>query len=48
MKQSALRRVFIFRGRGIGLDYYKSKDFMSRVVVSLLEMLFLWMLMIHL
>ena len=25
--------VFIFRGRVIGLDNYKSKDFMSRVVV---------------
>ena len=34
MKQSALRSVFIFRGRVIGLDYYKSKEFMSRVVVS--------------
>ena len=32
MKQSALRSVFIFRGRVIGLDYYKSKEFMSRVV----------------
>lgn len=35
MKRSALRSVFIFRGRGIGLDNYKSKDFMSRVVVIL-------------
>lgn len=35
MKQSALRSVFIFRGRGIGLDCYKSKEFMSRVVVIL-------------
>lgn len=32
MKQSALRSIFIFRGRVIGLDNYKSKDFMSRVV----------------
>lgn len=30
MKHSALGSVFIFRGRGIGLDNYKSKDFMSR------------------
>ena len=30
MKHSALGSVFIFGGRGIGLDNYKSKDFMSR------------------
>ena len=35
MKHSALRSVFIFRGRVIGLDCYKGKDFMSRVVVIL-------------
>lgn len=38
MKQSALESVFIFRGRVIGLDNYKSKDFMSRVVVQLNHM----------
>ena len=35
MKQSALGSVFIFRGRGIGLDNYKSKELMSRVVEAL-------------
>ena len=29
--------VRIFRKSGIGLDYYKGKEFMSRVVVILLE-----------
>ena len=37
MKQSALRSVRIFRKSGIGLDYYKGKEFMSRVVVFLKE-----------
>lgn len=32
MEQSVLRSVRIFRKSGIGLDYYKTKDFMSRVV----------------
>ena len=32
MKQSALGSVFIFRGRVIGLDNYKSKESLSRVV----------------
>ena len=31
--QSALGSVFIFRGRSIGLDNYKGKDSLSRVVV---------------
>ena len=35
MKQSALGSVFIFRGRSIGLDNYKSKESLSRVVVIL-------------
>ena len=30
MKQSALGSVFIFQKRGIGLDNYKGKEFMSR------------------
>ena len=30
MKRSTLESVFIFRGRVIGLDNYKSKNFMSR------------------
>lgn len=33
MKQSALGSVRIFQKSGIGLDYYKGKEFMSRVVV---------------
>lgn len=33
MKQSALGSVFIFQMRGIGLDNYKSKESLSRVVV---------------
>ena len=33
MSQSALGSVFIFRGRSIGLDNYKGKDSLSRVVV---------------
>ena len=32
MKASALVSVFFFRSRGIGLDCYKGKDVMSRVV----------------
>ena len=34
MKTSALGSVFIFQGRVIGLDCYKGKEFMSRVVVK--------------
>ncbi len=30
MRESALESVRIFQKSGIGLDYYKSKDFMSR------------------
>lgn len=37
MKRSALESVFIFRGRVIGLDDYKSKNFMSRVVVRVAQ-----------
>ena len=43
MKQSALGSVFIFQKRGIGLDNYKGKEFMSRpamgsqVVIILME-----------
>lgn len=37
MKQSALGSAFIFRKSGIGLDNYKGKELMSRVVVILLE-----------
>ena len=33
MQRLALGSVFIFQGRFIGLDYYKGKDFMSRVVL---------------
>lgn len=33
MKQPALGSTFIFRGKGICLDCYRGKDFMSRVVV---------------
>ena len=32
---AALGSVFIFRGRSIGLDNYKGKELMSRVVVRL-------------
>ena len=32
MKQSALGSVRIFQKSGIGLDCYKGKEFMSRVV----------------
>ena len=32
MQESALGSVFIFRGRNIGLDNYKSKESLSRVV----------------
>ena len=32
MKQSALRRVFFFRQGYIGLDNYKGKESLSRVV----------------
>ena len=35
MQESALGSVFIFRGRSIGLDYYKCKELMSRVIVLL-------------
>ena len=35
MKQSALGSVFIFQKRGIGLDNYKGKESLSRVVVPL-------------
>ena len=34
MKQSALGSVFIFQKRGIGLDNYKSKESLSRVVMN--------------
>ena len=34
MQESALGSVFIFRGRNIGLDNYKSKESLSRVVVT--------------
>lgn len=34
MQESALGSVFIFRGRSIGLDNYKSKESLSRVVVQ--------------
>ena len=37
MQESALGSVFIFRGRSIGLDNYKGKESLSRVVVILLE-----------
>ena len=32
MRESALGSVFIFQERGIGLDNYKSKESLSRVV----------------
>ena len=32
MRESALGSVFIFQKRGIGLDNYKSKESLSRVV----------------
>ena len=35
MKQSALRSVFFFQRMVIGLDNYKGKEFMSRVIVIL-------------
>ena len=35
MQESALGSVFIFRGRSIGLDNYKSKESLSRVIVIL-------------
>ena len=35
MQESALGSVFIFRGRSIGFDNYKSKESLSRVVVIL-------------
>ena len=35
MQESALGSVFIFRGRSIGLDNYKSKESLSRVVQEL-------------
>jgi len=36
MRESALGSVFIFQKRGIGLDNYKSKESLSRVVQQLL------------
>ncbi len=33
MRESALGSVFIFQKRAIGLDNYKSKESLSRVVV---------------
>ena len=33
MRESSLGSVFIFQKRGIGLDNYKSKESLSRVVV---------------
>ena len=35
MKQSALRSVFFFQRMVIGLDNYKGKESLSRVVVTL-------------
>lgn len=35
MQESALGSVFIFRGRSIGLDNYKGKESLSRVVQEL-------------
>ena len=35
MQESALGSVFIFRGRSIGLDNYKGKESLSRVVERL-------------
>ena len=37
MKQSALRSVFFFQRMVIGLDYYKGKEFMSRMVEILVQ-----------
>ena len=37
MKQSALRSVFFFQRMVIGLDNYKGKESLSRVVVTLLR-----------
>lgn len=34
MRESALGSVFIFQKRAIGLDNYKSKESLSRVVVQ--------------
>ena len=34
MQESALGSVFIFRGRSIGLDNYKGKESLARVVVQ--------------
>ena len=34
MRESALGSVFIFQKRGIGLDNYKSKESLSRVVMN--------------
>jgi len=44
MKQSALRSELFLQRQGIGLDNYKSKEFMSRVVVLLEEHLNLIMI----
>ena len=35
MRESSLGSVFIFRGRSIGLDNYKGKESLSRMVVIL-------------
>ena len=37
MQESALGSVFIFRGRSIGLDNYKGKESLSRVVVRVAQ-----------
>lgn len=37
MRESALGSVFIFQKRGIGLDNYKSKESLSRVVVIVIR-----------
>lgn len=38
MRESALGSVFIFQKRAIGLDNYKSKESLSRVVVRVAQM----------
>ena len=42
-----MRSVFIFQGRGIGLDNYKGYEFMSRVVVQLKHLILLNMVIRH-
>ena len=37
MKQSALGSVFFFQKMGIGLDNYKGKESLSRVVLTQVE-----------